>query len=195
MFTDLTDDIKMCLLESENCLTLLLPHPDDFHININEAPSHGRSRRKSNLLPVKSSTDKCSPLKTGDARLSPVESTPSSSNQLKADKNEKPDEDNVCSETMSHCCGNAATNDVDEDDEADSECDSVCEVQGNASDALARHASVGLKTVNLSIDISSIQRIDITETCNNSDVIRTLKDQVALINNKFAPALKKWLEV
>ena len=174
---ELVSDVQSCITETENCLSLLLPDPGSFEVN--EFPSGCRGNFLNSKVPSLHDV----PLKHDQIQDCATTSL------LESSERSNSIEKQIDTSVSNYEVNDESQNDVSEST-SDVESDSEMESHGFSR----KHGAVSYNS-SVQINLINPDQIVIYKTEDNADILRTLSDEVTLINNKYCLAVKKLLKI
>ncbi len=219
-------EVKTCILQACNCLSLLLPDPDEFQIPGLQSPRVFRQDINPWALPkhAKGLSEITSEDKSTEKSILPdTEKQDSSFHANDASKSAASERMN-CSDTdvCDLCRKQIKGKSLSDEDTSSSLCSCISKpVPSNSADVTdtsledaessgtdsedmseeeevemnqGRVHGIGSHSFSLTIDMFP-DIVHIQETEDNTDILLNLKDSARLIQNKFMPAVKRWLDV
>ena len=208
----MSPDIEVCLKEIENCIQLLLPHPDTFFIAQSATPEQSSLSSHSHVIkrPVSPSEaplqiyGKCQVCGTASDKnnlcscIENFETVRESSNTNNTNVS-----NTDSSETIQGCSQQANPDNSDTsnalgsiqpkkwEEESDDSDDDFDDLDENV--AFTQAYGLGSRNYQISVTVGGkYNRVE--ETDDNKDIIQTLKDQYRLAK-KYLISVKSWLQV
>ncbi|CAN2388413.1 transcription-coupled nucleotide-excision repair [Pristimantis euphronides] len=165
---EMVEDIQSCLLEVENCFSLLLPDPKEFSLVTDERDGGGEVRMKTispKRIPQPSRDDDEQPCCSKDF---PQQAAASTDQEPKAEEKAE----SSLRESSS--------------DESDGDFEPV-------EEPFIREHGLGSHGYTLDIEIST--DVKINENEDNTDLLNSLTDACKIARNKYWPAVQSWIQI
>ena len=164
---DICPDIEVCLKEIENCIQLLLPHPDLFFLPESETDEHISSNNSSKP----NTTFNC------------LEETDDTFSSKVLDKySDDPMSSEILEKVQQETCEDEQSLVTDHD---------FYDVDERLG--FTQAYGLGTRDYQLSVTVGGSEN-SIKKTDDNKDIIQTLKDQYRLVKRKYLDYIKKWLQ-
>ncbi|KAK3715025.1 hypothetical protein QZH41_002671 [Actinostola sp. cb2023] len=172
--------MELCITEMNNCLKLLLPHPDNYEVHGVELSDAMDSRIESRAQETKRKDGNKQKTNDNASFIS------NKSGGISDEGQGNPDADIVTDKSADICNNDADVNDADNEN-------NIVDDDDTNSDVLKDHG-LGSRTYEISIKVNDMQP-SVDETEDNAIVLETAREMNKEIIHQYIPMVNKWLQI